>query len=324
MYHSRLHVTNGLVSAALDALTGEPLELVLEENRENILKSNLRQEASPLKVCLRNGRELRPPKYAEIRRDGTLRPSIECCQGKGEAWAEVSCPRLVDMESGVPVAVSAVWKLELAKGDRRMYWHVRLENNAGDMVEKCYFPYLNGIWLGDDWTKDELYMPVHSGDKTVNPTRTLSATPHQISWKWQEYQYTFTLGGPYGVKNERLGCWERECGYSGPCSMLYMILSNPHLNMSVYLTCRNDALRMKSIRAATYGESWPGVSLALGHVPGAGKLGERGLRTDALCRGLACGGGRLPGMAERPGASGAVPAAPSGLVHGKPRLGGAL
>lgn len=50
MYHSRLHVTNGLVSAALDALTGEPLELVLEENRENILKSNLRQEASPLKV----------------------------------------------------------------------------------------------------------------------------------------------------------------------------------------------------------------------------------------------------------------------------------
>ena len=267
MYHSRLHVTNGLVSAALDALTGEPLELVLEENRENILKSNLRQEASPLKVCLRNGRELRPPKYAEIRRDGTLRPSIECCQGEGEAWAEVSCPRLVDMESGVPVAVSAVWKLELAKGDRRMYWHVRLENNAGDMVEKCYFPYLNGIWLGDDWTKDELYMPVHSGDKTVNPTRTLSATPHQISWKWQEYQYTFTLGGPYGVKNERLGCWERECGYSGPCSMLYMILSNPHLNMSVYLTCRNDALRMKSIRAATYGESWPGVSLALGHVP---------------------------------------------------------
>ena len=83
MYHSRLHVTNGLVSAALDALTGEPLELVLEENRENILKSNLRQEASPLKVCLRNGRELRPPKYAEIRRDGTLRPSIECCQGEG-------------------------------------------------------------------------------------------------------------------------------------------------------------------------------------------------------------------------------------------------
>ena len=85
MYHSRLHVTNGLVSAALDALTGEPLELVLEENRENILKSNLRQEASPLKVCLRNGRELRPPKYAEIRRDGTLRPSIECCQPHQDA-----------------------------------------------------------------------------------------------------------------------------------------------------------------------------------------------------------------------------------------------
>lgn len=267
MYHSRLHVTNGLVSAALDALTGEPLELVLEENRENILKSNFRAEASPLKVCLRDGRELRPPKYAEIRRDGSLRPQITLRQEEAQARAEVSCPYLVDMASGAPVAVAAVWTLELPQGDRRMRWRVRLENHAGEMLEKCYFPYLNGIWLGDDWTQDELYMPVHSGDKTVNPTRTLSAQPHQVSWKWQEYQYTFTLGGPYGVKNERWGCWERECGYSGPCSMLYMVLSNPQLNMSVYLTCRNDNLRMKSIRAATYGESWPGIGLALGHLP---------------------------------------------------------
>lgn len=165
MYHSRLHVTNGLVSAALDALTGEPLELVLEENRENILKSNLRTEASPLKVCLRDGRELRPAKYAEIRKDATLRPGIDLHQGEETAWVEVSCPRLVDMESGEPVAVSALWRLELAQGDQRMRWHVRLENNAQDMVEKCYFPYLNGIWLGDDWTEDTLYMPVHSGDK---------------------------------------------------------------------------------------------------------------------------------------------------------------
>ncbi len=267
MYHSRLHVTNGLVSAALDALTGEPLELVLEENRENILKSNFRAEASPLKVCLRDGRELRPAKYAEIRRDGSLRPQVTLRQETDQGRAEVSCPRLVDMESGAPVEVSAVWTLELPRGDRRMRWRVRLENYAGEMLEKCYFPYLNGIWLGDDWTEDELYMPVHSGDKTVNPTRTLSAQPHQVSWKWQEYQYTFTLGGPYGVKNERWGCWERECGYSGPCSMLYMVLGNPRLNTSVYLTCRNDNLRMKSIRAATYGESWPGVGLALGHLP---------------------------------------------------------
>ena len=209
MYHSRLHVTNGLVSAALDALTGEPLELVLEENRENILKSNFRAEASPLKVCLRDGRELRPPKYAEIRRDGSLRPQITLRQEEAQARAEVSCPYLVDMASGAPVAVTAVWTLELPQGDRRMRWRVRLENHAGEMLEKCYFPYLNGIWLGDDWTQDELYMPVHSGDKTVNPTRTLSAQPHQVSWKWQEYQYTFTLGGPYGVKNERWGCWER-------------------------------------------------------------------------------------------------------------------
>ena len=97
------------------------------------------------------------------------------------------------------VAVAAVWTVELPREDLRMRWRVRLEKQAGEMVEKCYFPYLNGIWLGDDWTRDELYMPVHAGDRTVNPTATLSAQPHSVSWKWQEYQYTFTLGGPYGA-----------------------------------------------------------------------------------------------------------------------------
>lgn len=267
MYHSRLNLSNGFVSAALDALSGEPLELTLESKKENILKNNLAAEASPLKVCLQDGRALRPAKYLDILNDPSLKPTIQVNQGAHEASARVSCPALVDMETGARVSVSAVWTLALPLKEHRMLWQVTLCNQTEQTVGKAYFPYLNGIWLGDDWKNDALYMPVHSGDRTLNPTETLSAPPAKIAWKWQEYQFDYLVGGPYGVKNEKLGCYERECIYSGPCSMLYEELCNEQLGMGVYLTCRDDTLRLKAIRAAAYGPLNPGVSLAIAHIP---------------------------------------------------------
>ena len=276
MYHSRLNLTNRVVSFALDALTGEPLELSLECNRENILKNNFMAEASPLKVVLADGRALRPPKYLEILSDPSLKPDIECSQGESSAQAAVRCPALIDMADGGRVEIAADWTLALRPDDERMYWNLSLKT-AGERI--AYFPYLNGIWMGDDWTKDELLMPIHSGDKTVNPTETLSGDPITVSWKWQEYQYDFGLGGPRGIKNKDTGCFERECTYSGPCSMLYMALQNPELNMSIYLTCRDDGLRLKALRASTYGKQKPGVGLAIAHVPNI----ECGVWTSEEC-----------------------------------------
>ncbi len=267
MYHSRLHLTNGIVSAALDALSGEPLELVLESKKENILKNNLVFEASPLKLQLSDGRFLRPAKYMEMLNDATLKPDIAIRQEEKESRAIVSCPALVDMKTGARAEIKAVWTLWLPAGEEKLHWQLTLDSGLDTMVEKAYFPYLNGIWLSDDWTNDTLYMPVHSGDRCLNPTETLSRKPSVISWKWQEYQYDFTLGGPFGQYNGDTGCYERECMYSGPCSMLYTVLSNPELDMSVYLTCRNDALKLKALRAGTYGPERPGVSLSIAHVP---------------------------------------------------------
>lgn len=271
MYHSRLHLTNGMVSVALDALSGEPLELVLESRKENILKNNLALEASPLKLQLSDGRTLRPAKYMEMLRDETLAPGITLQREAAESRAVVACPALVDMQTGARVEIKAVWSLWLLAGDEKIHWQLTLDSGLDAMVEKTYFPYLNGIWLSDDWTGDTLYMPIHSGDRCQNPTETLSRKPSLISWKWQEYQYEFTLGGPFGQYNEDTGCYERECRYSGPCSMLYAVLSNPALDMSVYLTCRNNDLQLKALRAATYGVERPGVSLAIAHFPCLGK-----------------------------------------------------
>lgn len=267
MYHSRRTLTNGLVYAALDSLTGEPLDISLCSTKENILKNNILREASPLKVVLKDGRSLRPPKYAEIRTDASLRPVMEVKQLERSAQAEIFCPALVDMKTGERVEIEARWSLSLPENDTRLRFFLTLNNHTEEVVEKTYFPYLNGIWMGEDWTEDTLYMPVHSGDKTVNPTETMSMTPAQIGWKWQEYHFPYTIGGPYGQKNAETGAYERECTYSGPCSMLYMELCNPTLNMGIYLTCRNDALRLKAIRAATYGRACPGMSLSMVHFP---------------------------------------------------------
>ena len=45
MYESRLHATNGLISVAVDARSGELLELVSERTADNVVKSNCHPRA---------------------------------------------------------------------------------------------------------------------------------------------------------------------------------------------------------------------------------------------------------------------------------------
>ena len=48
MYQSRLHLTNGIISVALDALSGEMLEFVRESTADNCLKNHVRRTWSLL------------------------------------------------------------------------------------------------------------------------------------------------------------------------------------------------------------------------------------------------------------------------------------
>ena len=49
-YQSRYHLSNGLLSLALDSLTGELLELVHEETGENLIKNHTYALPQPLRL----------------------------------------------------------------------------------------------------------------------------------------------------------------------------------------------------------------------------------------------------------------------------------
>lgn len=146
-----------------------------------------------------------------------------------------------------------------------------------------------------------------------------------VHWKWQEYCYGYGLNGPCGGRDER-GSHVLEYRYSGSGSMLWTDLFDVGENAGLYLTCRNDGLRLKAIRCETFGEERPGMGVAIVHFPclqgGARWEGEPCVL--ALHEGrLALGRGRLPRVAHGPSAGHTAPP-PAGVVRKERGPGGAL
>lgn len=267
MYQSRLHVTNGLVSLALDALSGEVLEYIDEKAWDNVCKNHVRECPTPLEgVLFAHDGEKRfyPPRYMHVRRDESVRPQISVTEGRAEIWY----PYL--MTDDGKIDVSARVEIVLPQGDVRTLWRLELENRTDCEVQKVYFPSLTGMWLGETWEDDVLLLPRFAGWEVKNPSKKLADTPPAIQWKWQEYLYEYNLGEMNGAKDAR-GAYAVELPYSGPASMLWMELYDPDENRGLYMTCRNASLRMKALRADAMGETRPGVGMSMVHKPCLGK-----------------------------------------------------
>lgn len=269
VYQSRLHATNGLISLAVDALSGELLELTLERTADNLLKSHQYAAPTPFRLELYEGDACKtawPARYAEIRLRDDLRPTIDVDQREGSAVVRTRYPAVVGDDGAVyPVAVEV--EIELPAGECRTLWRMRLAHEAADVeVQRALFPYLSGLWLGDTWTDDTLVMPLHAGEKVPNPVETLASAPQAVEWKWQEYRYVYPLGGPYGVADAR-GAYVHELPYSGAGSMLWLDVYDEGEDAGLYLTCRNTELVMKAIRAETFGPSRPGLGVSVVHYP---------------------------------------------------------
>jgi hypothetical protein len=100
----------------------------------------------------------------------------------------------------------------------------------------------------------------------VNPSLKLGMTPPTIQWKWQEYLYQYNLGELNGILDDR-SAYTVELPYSGAASMLWMELYDPNENCGLYMTCRNENLRMKALRVDSMGGHRPGIGMAIVHKP---------------------------------------------------------
>ena len=101
MYESRLHATNGLISVAVDARSGELLELVSERTADNVVKSNCHPRAwSPFLIELPGEggqkRLLRPARYAEIFEDASLAPAVRVEQAEKSASVHIDYPAVIE------------------------------------------------------------------------------------------------------------------------------------------------------------------------------------------------------------------------------------
>ncbi|MBR6526069.1 MAG: hypothetical protein IKT57_08845 [Clostridia bacterium] len=263
MYQSGIRITNGKTTLRLDALSGEILAYIDERRTDNVCKNHVRECFTPLDgILLIDGKEMRffPPRYMDIRRDETLRPVIKTT----EAEAEIFYPFL--LTAAGKQAVSARIHIVLPANDERVKWNLTLENHTGHLVEKVNFPSLTGMWLGETWEDDRLLLPRFAGWETVNPSLKLGMTPPTIQWKWQEYLYQYNLGEMNGALDDR-SAYTVELPYSGAASMLWMELYDPNENCGLYMTCRNEKLRMKALRADSMGGSRPGIGMAIVHKP---------------------------------------------------------
>ncbi len=268
MYESRLHLTNGVVSLALDSLNGEMLEFVRESTGDNILKNHVRRTWSLLDgMLLSDHGSLRfhVPRYRDIKADASLKPVIEITQEPQSACARLHYPAL--MAGTEKLELAADITICLKPEDCRTYWTLSLDNRTGCELDDIAFPCIDGAWLGEEWEDDVLVYPHFAGCRITNPTAQLASPPRMIHWKWQEYVYEYNVGQATGIEDER-GAYVLRLNYSGQASMLWMDLFDPQESTGIYLTCRNTHLTMKALRMESFGNEDPGAGLAILHRPG--------------------------------------------------------
>ncbi len=268
MYQSRLHASNGIVSLAIDALSGELLELINESSGDNLVKSHHPAAYTPFFLEIYQGQHklpALPPRYLDIQSRPELKPEIQVVQEPDSARISMQYPAVCIPQGVLPIKV--LIEIELPAGECRSLWRISISHSQPDMeVQRALFPVISGVWLGEDWHDDTLVLPKFAGERFKNPVGQLAAAPSCVHWKWQEYRYVYPLGGPYGEKDGR-GCYVRELSYSGSASMLWADLFDEQEGTGLYLTCRNENLVMKAIRAESFGEAEPGLSLSIVHYP---------------------------------------------------------
>ncbi|MDD3334945.1 MAG: DUF6259 domain-containing protein [Eubacteriales bacterium] len=268
MYQSRLHATNGVISLAVDSLSGELLEFVRESTADNLLKNHVRRAWSLLDGLLvtdQGDLRFHPPRYADIKRDPSLTPEISVQQEERQATLHWFFPALIADEARLEL--NARITVRLLPEDCRAYWTLTLDNRTGFELDDIAFPVVDGAWLGESWQDDVLVYPHFAGCRIDNPTEQLASEPQLIHWKWQEYIYEYNIGQETGARDDR-GAYVHRLNYSGQASMVWMDLYNPTEKTGVYITCRNSSLTMKALRMESFGKTDPGVGMAILHRPG--------------------------------------------------------
>ena len=269
MYQSRIRISNGIVTLAVDTGTGELIELVNERNGDNLIKNHYPEKHQPMSLFVRNRDNVYavfPADNARINRDPSLSPEISVRNDNGSKTIRVTYKKLASDTAAVNIG--AAYEAELPDGSHEIKWRLSIDNRSGDIVEKVLFPAIYGVYLGETWRDDSLAYPYNSGELIRNPVETYEKEPSVIGWKWQNYYYSYIMDG-VGCAKGPDGSYVREVSHSGPLSMMW--LDYFENGSGLYLACDDKSSKVASLRAETFGRTRPGMGFSIVHYPFAGE-----------------------------------------------------
>ena len=230
-------------------------------------------------------RWLHAPRYLDVRANPAIAPKIHIDQQENSAHITIDLSGLVlhtseeekvsmktgaagidpvDIKVGVPMNMSARIEIDLPENDCRSLWRMKLSNHTDLEIGTVHFPAIDGMWLGETWEDDVLVYPQFAGWTIGNPTKKLADKPQIIQWKRQEYLKRRQYNEACGVLDDR-GAYALNLPYTGRASMLWLDLYDPNENTGLYITCRTSGDHMMGLRAESFGETCPGVGLAVTH-----------------------------------------------------------
>ena len=247
----QIRISNSHISIGLNAASGAFVELVNEVTGENLIKNRRDTLCSPLSVLL-NGDDGWATLFDGANPD--CRPQIHT----EEMTMVVEYPALQG-SGGTQVPVKAQVHFRLDENKPRLTLWASITAEAE--MTSVRFPTLNGMWLGQSWKDNVLVTPFYGGEKIENPVETISTEHPETDWKWQDYAWPHTFGGPSGRKEGNV--WVRKATIAGGCSAPFVDLYGG--DGGVYLALEDKEHGMRALRIETGGCMSPGIGMGFEH-----------------------------------------------------------
>lgn len=140
------------------------------------------------------------------------------------------------------VDINAKIRIEIKNDDCETIWSIKLVNNDKVYrVVEVLFPYIRGIYLGENWQDDIIIYPHHAGEKTIAPIKNYTTEKYMNFSRAQTYK-----------ENE---VFFREINYCGLASMNWMYYEDNENGL--YLSSYDDEFLVTGLRVETGGPENP-------------------------------------------------------------------
>lgn len=266
MYKSREHFEYGNMHVAIDAFSGELLEIFSKRNYDNILKNAMYEVHQPFKITVKNGETVTnyfPVHGGVANLNPHMRVSISSEKVEGGLKVKVNFPYVSNGTEELPAEVG----YSVVIMQNGLKFNLDVVNGFEGVITEVCFPVLPGVVLGDDYSDDTLVFPSNGGAKYERFVDKMSLPVKHTHWRWQEYRYNYILDGintPWRLSEQGLkGVSGR---YPGDLCMSWMDLYDGE--GGVYFGVHNkDASHCCFLDAAGYGSEMPGVILGAATQP---------------------------------------------------------